>query len=54
MFNLGIFISIWTNKKRSREHSVFITEFGAGHFKEIMCKVLRTSTLVEKKWVKWC
>jgi len=25
------------------EHRVFITEFGAGHFKEITCKILRKS-----------
>jgi len=24
-------------------HSIFIIEFGAGYFKEIMCKVLRKS-----------
>jgi len=39
MFNLGIFISLWKNEVR--KYSVFNTEFGAEHFKEITGKVLR-------------
>jgi len=31
------------NKKWSPEHSVFITVFGAGHVKDVTCKVLRKS-----------
>jgi len=36
------------NKKLSRKHGVFITEFGTGRFTEIMCKVLRKSMRGEK------